>query len=251
MKIFTRFSCSSRTSALGLVCLGLAAFLISGSSLHAATLTVSQDSYIDGREGFLSSNFGTSTSLIAGQSGTSNGGRKIYTQFDATGLPEIVGIEDFGITRGGGTINRTILLFAILGENVNDWTETGITWNNAPGNNVDAGVRNFAAFPGETLIQIGSISTGADPSTVYSVTFSGLSEPDTQSILDALNTGSRKLTLGLHYNSSQESAITFLSKESGNGSAAATLNVTFVPEPGTFSLLFGGMALLVASRRRF
>lgn len=250
---FIRFTGSSSTSALGL---GLLIFLASVAWLPATTLMVLQDSYIDGRDVFLDSNFGTATSLLVGQStppGT-QGGRKAYLLFDASSLPDIFSIDSFQIQRGGGTVNRTIQLYAILGDSVDAWIESGesgITWNNAPGNNVTAGLRDFGAFPGESLIYIGDINTGALTDTIYTVSFGALAEADSQAILAALNTGDRKLTLGLRYNSSQDSSITFRSKEFGDGSSAAKLNVTLIPEPGSAALLLGGIALLLVSRRKY
>ncbi len=241
---------SPRLAKPGLI---LAVLLASGCGLWATDLVVSQDSYIEGLTGSLDSNFGGSGTLYAGQSSTvspDQGGRKSYLLFDASALPEITEISSFTVRRNGGTINRTIQLYAILGDNVDTWTETGITWNNAPGNNVTQGLRDFGAYPGESLIYIGNINTGADSEAIYTVPFSGLSGADYQNILDALNTGDRKLTLGLKYNSSQASSIAFRSKEYGDGSSAAFLSVTLIPEPSGAALLLGGLAGLVALRRR-
>jgi hypothetical protein len=201
-----------------------------GSSLY-----VSQDSYV---EGFLDSrdtNFGDNTQVRVSQV-DAQGGRKGYFLFDATGLPEILSVDGFQTQRAGGTTSRTILLFAILGTNlnlgtsVNDWTEMGITWNNAPANNVGVNTnRAFVAYPGESLIQIDSFSTGSLGDAVYNVSFEKLNEDNRQAILSALNTGDRKLTLGLQYNSSQATTIGFRSKEYDDGSFGARLNVTFAP----------------------
>jgi hypothetical protein len=193
---------------------------------NATTLTVSQDSYIEGLESSLDTNFGAAAQVRVGQSGTTQGGRKAYFLFDATGLPDILSVENFQIQRAGGTISRTIALYAILGENANSWTELGITWNNAPGNNVAPGTRNFEAYPGESLIFIDTFSTGSLSDTVYNVPFGKLAEADRQVILNTLNTGDRKLTLGLHYNSSQDSTVNFRSQENGDGSFGARLNLT-------------------------
>ncbi len=229
----------------------LAAGLVSLSAVQAATITVSQDSYIDGRDGYLDSNFGGENVLYAGQHGQVNGGRKSYLLFDASELPLISSINFFQVQRGGGTVSRTVNVSAILGENVDSWTESAITWNSAPGNNVAAANREFVAFPGETVIRVAGISLGGATDTVYQVPFSGLLLDDMTAILNALNTGDRKLTLGLSLGSTIETSIPFRSREYGGGSSPALLDVTFVPEPAMGSLLLcGGMILLGMRGRR-
>jgi hypothetical protein len=58
-----------------------------------------------------------------------------------------------------------------------------------------------------------------------------LSDANRQTILTALNTGDRKLTLGLQYNSSQASTISFRSREYGLESSIPRLNVTLAAAP--------------------
>lgn len=225
----TVFYLSNATAA---VCVTTTECQISvGSSLY-----VSQDSYIEGDAGSRDTNFGDNNQVRVSQATAALGGagRKGYFLFDATGLPEILSVDGFQTQRAGGTTSRTILLYAILGTNlnlgtsVNDWTEMGITWNNAPANNVGVNTnRAFVTYPGESLIQIDSFATGSLSDTIYNVSFGKLAGADYQTILNALNTGDRKLTLGLQYNSSQLTTIGFRSKENGDGSFGARLNVTF------------------------
>ena len=102
-------------------------------------------------------NYGNNSEVQVSQSAGTQGGRKGYFLLDATGLPEILRVDDFQVQRAGGTTSRSIQLYAILGTNdflgsVNNWTETGITWNNAPANNtntvnVDTN-RAFVAYTG-------------------------------------------------------------------------------------------------------
>ncbi len=119
---------------------------------------------------------------------------------------------------------------------VNNWTETGITCNNAPANNtntvnVDTN-RAFVAYTGETLMFVEDLSTGSLSDTVYNVpVWRDMSEANRQTILNALNTGERKLTLGLQYVSSQATIIGFRSRTYGVESSIPRINVTFAAAP--------------------
>lgn len=201
-----------------------------------SSLLVAQDARIVGLLGDRDTNYPTEN-LQVSQS-DAQGGRKSYLLFDATGLPEILRVDDFQIQRAGGTTSRSIQLYAILGTNeflgsVNNWTETGITWNNAPANNVGIATnRAFVAYPGESVMHIEDFSTGSLNDTVYNVpVWRDASEANRQTILNALNTGDRKLTLGLQYNSSQATTIGFRSREYGLESSIPRLNVVFAAAP--------------------
>jgi len=162
------------------------------------------------------------------------GGRKGCFLFNATGLPQITSLDQFVVQRAGGTGTRSTLLYAILGTNeflgsVNNWIESEITWNNAPANNNPVNTnRAFVAYPGESLIKVGpGFQASGNAEQVCPFLPTGLAETDHQAILTALNTGDRKLTLGLQYNSGNENNIPFRSRENGDGSFGARLYVTF------------------------
>ena len=210
-------------------------------------LPVSQDADIDGLAANVDTNFGDSNVVRVGNSGSSHGGRKSYFLFDATGLPEVTSIDNFEVIRNGGTTSRSVRLVAILGDNVNTWTEQGITWNNAPGNNVGPASRDFAAFPGEEIIVLAQVSTGGvNPGDILrfvpGVGITGFSETDRLAILNALNTGNRTLTLGLQYISSQQTTIPFRSKENAGGVFAPRLNLVTAEEPSEPGLSFADWA---------
>jgi hypothetical protein len=207
-----------------------------------SSLLVARDANIQGTLNERDTNYGNDNQVRVSQSAGTQGGRKGYFLFDATGLPEILRVDDFQVQRAGGTTSRSIQLYAILGTNeflgsVNNWTETGITWNNAPANNtntvnVDTN-RAFVTYPpGETLMFVEDLSTGSSSDTVYNVpVWRDMSEANRQIILNALNTGERKLTLGLQYNSSQATIIGFRSREYGVESSIPRINVLFSAAP--------------------
>jgi len=196
-----------------------------------SSLLVAQDARIAGLLDDRDTNYPTEN-LQVSQS-DAQGGKKSYLLFDATGLPEILRVNDFQIQRASGTTIRSIQLKAILGASVNNWTETGITWNNAPANNVGTDTnRAFVPYTGESVMHIEDFSTGSLNDTVYNVpVWRDASEANRQTILTALNTGDRKLTLGLQYNGSQASTVAFRSREYGVESSIPRINVTLAAAP--------------------
>ena len=76
------------------------------------------------------------------------------------------------------------------------------------------------------------LSTGSLSDTVYNVpVWRDMSEANRQTILNALNTGERKLTLGLQDVSSQATIIGFRSRTYGVESSIPRINVTFAAAP--------------------
>jgi hypothetical protein len=208
---------------------------------------VSQDSYVAGYGDTRDTNYGANTTVVCGGNDV-GGGRKPYFLFDATGLPEIVSLDQFVVQRAGGTTTRSMLLYAILGTNenlgsVNNWIESEITWNNAPGNNNPVNTnRSFVAYPGETLIQVGpGFQASGNAEQICTFLPTGLAETSLQAILSALNTGDRKLTLGLQYNSGNTANIGLRSREFGDGSFGARLFVTFAAPVVVHPMIQGGV----------
>jgi hypothetical protein len=199
-----------------------------------SSLFVAQDAFVEGAAG-RTNNYGANARVRVSSDGNA---RKGYFLFDATGLPEILSVGDFQLQRyPRTTTSRDMKLYAILGTNdntgksVNDWAELGITWNNAPANDWGTATNNnFKAYPGETLMYIATFNTGPGGDTVYNVpVFRDMSEVNRQTILTALNTGDRKLTLGLEHNGSS-SDISFRSRTYLE-SSIPRLNLTFAAAP--------------------
>lgn len=98
------------------------------------TLSPAADSYIrDGSS--VSANYGTATNLDVKGSSTSGNNRRTYIRFnvDNTSVGKIKNISSVKLRIYGhntsGTSSVTVSAFGISGDS---WTETGITWNNAP-----------------------------------------------------------------------------------------------------------------------
>ena len=217
----------------------LAALLASGSWLHGATIPVSADAYVDGTN--KSANFGTNSTLTLEQSAL--GGDKAYLRFDASawGATNLGRVESLRVVWAASTnITRSIYSWLITGTGANSWTENGITWSNAPANKVTGTDRGFVAYPGQTVTGIGGIQYAAGTPRELTIPFGQASAQET-ALLTALNTGDRKATIGVSYNSSLTSSVAIYSREYGGGIYAATLTAsagTVLVPPMTDTELF-------------
>lgn len=201
---------------------GVAA-LVSSSAAHAASLIVSADAFIDGTN--KTANFGTNDVLSLKQ--TDLGGNKAYLLFDASawGNTNLSRVESLWLVWSASTnMTRTIAASLITGTGANDWTETGITWSNAPANNVVGTDRNFVAFPGQTVTLLGSIQYAAGNPRELVISL-GAGTTQEKALRDALNMGTRKATVGVAYNSSQSTAVSIYAREADGGIFAPTLEV--------------------------
>ncbi len=195
--------------------------LMAGNLLADTTLLrTTADAHINGN--FPDLNFNTETVNI---SQTDQGGQKAYLLFDASGwgttnISRVGGIRVVTTT----SLTRTYAADLITGTGANDWTESGICWTNAPANNVAGTARDFVAYDGQTVKPLGSMSGGGAVGTVVTIPIAPASAAETE-LLNALNTGSRKVTIGIRYNSSQSSVTGFYSREHGDGTMAAALEI--------------------------
>lgn len=204
----------------GIVAAAALALLAGNAQGGTVLLPTSADAHIDGNNP--DTNYGTAEVLEIGQ--TSLGGQKAYLLFDASGwgTTNIARIGEIRIVCAS-SVTRTYSAHLITGEGVNDWVETEINWTSAPANNVEGTDRNFLAHPGQTVTPLGSISGVGDGSVLTISLIPG--SAGVTALLNALNTGDRKATLGIAYNSSQDTTVGFYSKEHGNGSMAAALTI--------------------------
>lgn len=120
------------------------------------------------------------------------------------------------------------------------WSETGITWNNAPGNNT---ANNGDVLPGETtpilLAQLQFDASGA------------AHQVSNQALIDFLNADTNGIVTFIFVRADGSGGTHQIGGRLDNPDPAdwrPTLEITFVPEPA--SLVLAGMGSLIMLRRR-
>ncbi len=118
-----RFSRLLLRGAAGLI----GAFFVSAALVHADTsFNPVADSYI--RNSTLTTNYGTQSTIVCNNA---NGIRVMYLKFDLSSITAPITRLQFNITATTGNAGNIFNVYGLTsGES---WTETGITWSNAPG----------------------------------------------------------------------------------------------------------------------
>ncbi len=213
------------TRKLGWLAAVPALSLLFCGSVRGATipLTVAYDAHIDGTN--VTANFGTNDVLSIEQ--TALGGNKAYLLFDASGFgtTNLTRVEGLRVYWGASTgVTRSLAFQLITGTGANEWTEDGITWENAPANNVTGTSRNFVAREGQVVTLIGTMQYQSGNPRELNILF-GEGSAEEYALLQALNFGDRKATIGVHYNSSQSTSVGIYSREREGGIYVPTLHV--------------------------
>ncbi len=256
---------------LGLTVLAVASF---GVSAQAQTvLTAVADSWIENINP--NTNYGTENRLrfnrqAAGTAPNFTEGtrfRKTYIAFDATSFDfsgaaiESVSLQfvvsaNFTPTTAGLTSFKVFgLIDGSAGDAVNGWTETGITWNNAPSN--DSGANTMGAGAVELFtytLPAGAFSGsgGLVPAgTVISLNSSTLTETQYAALLGFVQADTNnRLSFVLTGQSLDFSSLEIASR-SNTTYAGPQLTLTAIPEPSAFAAMAGlGALSCVALRRR-
>ena len=223
------------------------------------TLDVAADNWVSGASGFRDKHYG-GWDQISVQNGDSNNNEKERVGFFRFDLSPYTGgtisgaelqfltnsqlvSDDFiiyGISDGGASENFGEGVTTTAGDNIE--TDPSLqTWNNsgyAYGNGDS--LSDSASFG--DLVNLGSM-TGVNTGDV-TVTFSSAA-------LDTfLNNDGNNIATFLLFNTNGTGNIGgFKSKENGTNTGA-TLTLVPVPEPSSFALMFGGLALCIAANRR-
>src|SRR5947209_4382063 len=119
------------------LCSGAVALLGLAASLRAdVALTPVADSYV--RNSSAGSNFGTATRVVANNA---NGVRLFFLKYDLSGIAGPITRLELDLTPSAGNAGNVFNVYGLI--NGESWSETGITWNNAP-----AVTHSFAAASG-------------------------------------------------------------------------------------------------------
>lgn len=176
-------------SVIGLIVLQSFFIPLVFGAIEISYLNVSEDVTIDSR--FADENFATLPELIAASIAESADRRIIYLKFDASALPPISQIETIEayampLRRPRGV--EVYLKYAR--EGTPQWTETAITWKNAPLNDL-----SLHRLSENEILHLGSFSP-LEPHTVGTVQLEWANETVLPTKLrDALNSGNRVVTL--------------------------------------------------------
>ncbi len=103
----------------------LSAMLLAPMLRADTVLTPVADSYV--RNSATTSNFGTDTSVVANNA---NGVRLFFLKFDLSGISGPITRLQLDLTPNAGNLGNVFNVYGLI--NGESWTETGITWNNAP-----------------------------------------------------------------------------------------------------------------------
>ncbi|MEM1011219.1 MAG: DNRLRE domain-containing protein [Planctomycetota bacterium] len=231
-----------------------------GSTGQAAVLQPEADAFIRGGSNANSSQNGTTAqNLLVLPGNDLSFARKAYVRFD---LSTVVGTAvdaelsfDFSFTNtasGGSPINIYAINDGVAGEDT--WSESGLTWNNAPSNLTSGSTSAVAsAVVASETVLVGSFSptgseiAGAQLGDGNTITFT----IDATPLLPLINGDTNDaITFILTGNTGSNSPIrpVFASRENvGGGGAELTV---IVPEPTSALGLIAGGSLLVLRRQQ-
>ncbi|ABB32827.1 protein of unknown function DUF1555 [Geobacter metallireducens RCH3] len=221
---------------------------LSFASAEAISITADKDAYVQSGTS-ANTNFGSALVDQVKRQDNSIYTRKSYFGFDLSGLgpyPIASATLDFNFVDSGAgtTLAGTTYQFEVFGlinELFDSWSESTITWNNAPANRTNNGLSNMM------VASLGTFSLTGKGLGLHSFT-----SPE---LIDFLNSDTNDMaTFIIRRNTNQPSnsqnyVHAFASSEN-TSIAGPTLNVTPVPEPSTLLCVGAGLIGLGLLKRR-
>ncbi|MBC8467996.1 MAG: DNRLRE domain-containing protein [Planctomycetes bacterium] len=216
----------------------LVSFVVSVLSLISSAQAgeATTDTFVRGAENG-DTNYGNNSNVTIKNANGNSYDRKAYIRFDIAGSISEASLDLTVSTNnngGGGTIPQTftVEVFGLAESLDHTWTETDITWNNAPGN--DTSSSNFT----EDATLLGSFIV--DPIPAGNIV--SFSDP---ALVDFINSDTdNQITILLRRTAGTSSShnLAFASKESTSGYSAPTLNArlatqAYRPNPADGSLI--------------
>lgn len=196
-------------------------------------------------------NYGSNPTLLLKNVSPVNGfTRKNYLRFDlssVSGSIESASLDLVINDNNNGTVgvpsSFNVAVFGLIeGAAGQDWSESTITWNNAPGN-----ANSGSSFDSEMTIFLGSLEVTTSDVAGSTVSFSS---PSLVSLLTA--DADNLLTLMLARTDTRVGEnLGFMSKEYDAGQYAPSLSITAIPEPDSailFAMMVGVGALCIRRR---
>ena len=239
--------------------LPLAALLVAGTAFtttaSAQTIIASADSYID--SGAQSTNFGSDSQLFL-RGGSVAGGtvEKLYYQFDVGGIlaaGEVFdGVELSITTNGSQGSSPSGFDWTLHGitDNNDSWTESTITWNNAPKNDTSGTGVVSTGTATLTNFTFAPVPAGSD---TYTISGAGLDEYvnwKAGAIADPYGNGAATDTVATLIVTSNSNLLGRILSLEGTSLNEPQLSYTVVPEPSAFGALVGAAAFALVLRRR-
>lgn len=227
--------------------LGLVASLAVVQSAHSAVVVASDDNYV----------LNSASNTVQDGDGNlvlkraSNNIRKSWLKFDLTGLDaDLTQSGTVTLTLAGNSSSDTtfrIALYALddTGVTAPTWTESTITWNNAPGNDTGgSGIRDLEGGETTLLGETATIASSTSAGTQYQFTISELStflQSDNTITVIAISS----------FQPDPGPTLALASSENATEAWRPTLTFATIPEPSS-ALLMGvaGLGAVALWRRR-